>query len=104
MSDQLSKIDHLAIIVNDIASSVEFYTENYNCSVKHQDETWAMLQFSNINLALVLEDEHPNHFALVDRSLPEKYPDKIKYHRDGIGYIYKKDPSGNHIEILDQSS
>ena len=87
MNDQLSKIDHLAIIVNDIASSVEFYTENYNCSVKHQDETWAMLQFSNINLALVLEDEHPNHFALVDRSLPEKYPDKIKYHRDGIGYI-----------------
>ena len=78
MNDQLSKIDHLAIIVNDIASSVEFYTENYNCSVKHQDETWAMLQFSNINLALVLEDEHPNHFALVDPSLPEKYPDKIK--------------------------
>ena len=63
-----------------------------------------MLQFGNINLALVLEDEHPNHFALVDRSLHEKYPKNIKYHRDGIGYIYQKDPSGNHIELLDQSS
>tara|TARA_B100000965_G_C19332534_1_gene643631 strand:- start:177 stop:491 length:315 start_codon:yes stop_codon:yes gene_type:complete len=104
MSDQLSTIDHLAIIVNNIQTSVEYYTENYNCKVKHHDGTWAMLQFGNINLALVLEDEHPNHFALVDRSLLEKYPEKIKYHRDGIGYIYKEDPSGNHIELLDQSS
>ena len=56
----------------------------------------------NINLALVTKDEHPNHFAIVDHSLVNNK--KIKYHRDGIGYIYQKDPNGNYIELIDRES
>lgn len=102
MQSNLSAVDHLAIIVKDIGYSVNYYQENFNCKIKFQDSTWAMIQFENINLALVTEDEHPNHFAIVDPSIEN---DKnIKFHRDGIGYIYQQDPDGNYIELLDKSS
>ena len=87
MNDQLSKIDHLAIIVENIEESVKYYSTKFN---------------DNINLALVTEDEHPNHFAIVDRSIVKEK--NIQYHRDGIGYIYETDPNGNFIELLDQES
>ena len=51
MNDQLSKIDHLAVIVKNIDQSVKYYTEKFNCEVKYQDSTWAMLKFNNISLA-----------------------------------------------------
>ena len=85
MNDQLSKIDHLAIIVENIEESVEYYSTKFNCEVKHKDATWAMLKFDNINLALVTKDEHPNHFAIVDRSIVKEK--NIQYHRDGIGSV-----------------
>jgi len=102
MNDQLSKIDHLAIIVENIEKSVEYYLSKFNCKVKHQDATWAMLKFDNINLALVTEDEHPNHFAIVDRSIVKEK--NIQYHRDGIGYIYSNDIDNNVIELVDRRS
>ena len=37
MNDQLSKIDHLAIIVENIEESVEYYSTKFNCEVKHKD-------------------------------------------------------------------
>ena len=69
MNDQLSKIDHLAIIVDDIEKSVDYYSKRFKCDVSYKDSTWAMLKFDNINLALVTQDEHPNHFAIVDHSI-----------------------------------
>ena len=45
MNDQLSKIDHLAIVVENIEESVEYYSTKFNCEVKHKDATWAMLKF-----------------------------------------------------------
>ena len=49
------KIDHIALQVNNINESVNYYKE-YGASVIHQDDTWAFLQFDNIKLALVIED------------------------------------------------
>ena len=102
MNDQLSKIDHLAVIVDDIDQSVQYYTKKFNCDVKYKDDSWAMLKFENINLAFVVEDEHTQQFAIVDHSLSSNKD--IKFHRDGIGYVYTNDPSGNYIELLDQES
>ena len=37
MNDQLSKIDHLAVIVKNIDQSVKYYTEKFNCKLwKHK--------------------------------------------------------------------
>ena len=52
MNDQLSKIDHLAIIVDNIEKSVDYYSTKFNCEVKFKDSTWAMLKFDNINLII----------------------------------------------------
>ena len=87
------KIDHIGIQVNNISESVDYYKE-YGSEVIHQDDTWAFLQFDNIKLALVLEDEHPYHIAF-----ESEYVDG-KRHRDGSVSKYIEDPSGNKIEII----
>jgi len=101
MSKNLSNIDHVAVQVNDVSDALLYYEERFECEVTYQDTTWALLKFENINLALVTKDQHPYHFAVVDKKLSDE---NIKYHRDGIGYIYTKDLDGNFIEILDRSS
>ena len=58
----------------------------------------AFLQFDNIKLALVTEDEHPYHIAF---SVDEiEWEDHIMEHRDGSVSKYIEDPSGNKIEII----
>ena len=87
------KIDHIGIQVNNISESVDYYKE-YGSEVIYQDDTWAFLQFDNIKLALVLEDEHHYHIAF-----ESEYVDG-KRHRDGSVSKYIEDPSGNKIEII----
>ena len=52
----MKKIDHIALQVDNIEESVKWYRENYGCSVIYSDDSWAMLQFDNIKVALVVED------------------------------------------------
>ena len=63
---KLNIIDHLAIQVDDISQSVTWYLKNYMCKVIYADDTWAFLQFNNIKIALVTNDQHPDHFAVLD--------------------------------------
>jgi catechol 2,3-dioxygenase-like lactoylglutathione lyase family enzyme len=91
----LKKIDHIAIVVNDIKESVAYYVDNHDCMILHCDESWGYLQFDNIKLALVLKDEHPPHIAFeVDEV-------EGKTHRDGSVSKYIDDPSGNKIELIE---
>ena len=91
------KIDHIALQVNDIAESVNYYKE-YGSKVLYQDESWAFLEFDNIKLALVIQDEHPYHIAFEVDMLP--HTENVKKHRDGSISYYVKDPSGNTVEII----
>ena len=97
-----TKVDHIAIHSKDIQKSVEWYVDKFRCEVQYQDDTWAMLSFQNISIALVTPGEHPAHFAIVKESLNKD--EKIKYHRDGIGYIYSNDIDNNVIELVDRRS
>ena len=91
----MKKIDHIAIVVNDIKESVAYYVDNYDCMILHCDESWGYLQFDNTKLALVLKDEHPPHIAFeVDEV-------EGKTHRDGSVSKYIDDPSGNKIELIE---
>ena len=96
----LTQIDHLALESTDISKSVQWYITKFDCSVKYQDETWAMLEFENISLALVTPGQHPSHFAVVDSAISSSKD--IQYHRDGIGFVYESDPDKNVVEIIDQ--
>ena len=91
-------IDHLAICTDDIAKSVIWYIDNFNCNILYQDKSWAMLEFDNVKLALVLPDQHPFHFAILKDDV-ESYGEPVT-HRDGSVSVYVKDRSDNNIEIL----
>ena len=98
----MKKIDHIAIVVNDIKESVAYYVDNHDCMILHCDESWGYLQFDNIKLALVLKDEHPPHIAFEVDEIENKYPTYgMLQHRDGSISKYIEDPSGNHIEIIE---
>ena len=93
----MDKIDHVAIQVKDIKESIAYYMSEFKCMIIYEDATWALLQFDNIKLALVLEGEHPFHIAFEVRDLG---PLKGTLHRDGSISRYIDDPSGNKIELI----
>jgi catechol 2,3-dioxygenase-like lactoylglutathione lyase family enzyme len=94
----LDLIDHIAIPVEEVASTVDWYKREFHCEVTYQDETWAFLKFGNIRLALVVPSQHPAHIAFVSAEA-EKFG-ALKLHRDGTRSCYVTDPAGNSVEIL----
>lgn len=93
------KIDHIALQVSNIYEGCEWYCTLFNANVLYFDETWAILEFDNVKLALMLPGTHPNHLAIeVD---PNRYPKlDFKQHRDGSNYHYLTDPWGNYVELI----
>ena len=92
---------HVAISVRDpveLRETVEWYRKTFNVETGYQDDTWALLKFSNISLALVVPGQHPPHIC-VTREDAEKFGE-LKTHRDGTRTVYVQDPSGNVVEVL----
>ena len=94
------KIDHIAIQVDDISVSVDLYVDKLGCCIEYCDDTWALLKFDNIKLALVIQQEHPNHIAFETNMLIHSDKNPVKVHRDGSSSMYIKDLSGNMIELI----
>lgn len=95
---RLDRIEHVAIAVADVPSAVAWYTSNFRCTVAYQDATWALLDFANLELALVIPEQHPPHVALTSPRAEDF--GELKTHRDGTRSIYVSDPSGNSVEIM----
>ena len=98
----LDTIHHVAIPTQDVAASVRWYRENTDCTVEYQDDSWALLGYANIRLALVMPDQHPPHLAIV-RDDASRFGPLVK-HRDGTRSIYVQDSAGNQVEVLDAAS
>jgi catechol 2,3-dioxygenase-like lactoylglutathione lyase family enzyme len=94
---KLDTMHHVAIAVSNIKETVDWYTKHFGCKVNYQDETWALVEFANIQLAFVLPEQHPPHIAILGDPAQHGQP---KTHRDGTRSVYLKDPAGNNIEIL----
>lgn len=92
------RIDHFAVSVRDVAEAVAWYSANFRCRVAYQDATWALLDFENTRLALVVPGQHPAHLAL--SSLRAASFGALVTHRDGTRSTYVEDPSGNSVEIM----
>lgn len=92
------RLHHVAIVVSDIGQAVAWYRDSLAPDVIYQDESWAMLRFANIDLALVLPGKHPPHLA-VERADAATYG-ALTRHRDGSESVYIKDPFGNVIEVM----
>lgn len=94
----MDNIHHIAIQVNDIQEAVDWYSDRFNVEISYQDQTWAMLKFENLSLAMVLPGQHPPHFAITDDQA-DRFGE-LKKHRDGTASVYLTDPFGNSVEIL----
>lgn len=93
------KIDHIAVQVEDIYEACEWYCGHFNANVLYFDPSWALLEFDNIKMALILPNQHQNHVAIEVN--PRKYPNlEFKQHRDGSNYHYLTDPWGNCVELI----
>ena len=97
----MDQLHHIAIPVTDITAAVEWYQTRFDVATAYQDDSWALLKFDNIALALVLPDQHPAHFA-IERKDAESYG-RLTPHRDGTASVYVEDPWRNVIEILASS-
>ena len=94
----LDKIDHIAIQVDNIQESLNWYLENFKCKKIYSDRTWAFIEFNNIKLALVDKKQHPNHFAIIDTKIILDV--NSKKHRDGSISKYINDIDNNKIELI----
>lgn len=93
----LDTLDHVAVSVQDVAASVNWYTSHFKCRVVYQDATWALLEFGNVRLAFVIPEQHPPHIAILGE--PSAFGEP-KTHRDGTSSVYITDPDGTSVEIL----
>ena len=94
----MDKIHHVAIQVDSIHTAVQWYCDNFDTVVSYQDDSWALLEFANVSLALVVPEQHPPHFA-VEHMRAESFG-PLTTHRDGIKSVYIRDPFGNMVEII----
>lgn len=98
MHDNLDPIHHIAIQVTDLDKALGWYRSRFSVETLYEDDTWALLQFRNVKLALVLPGQHPAHLAF-ERTDAETYGE-LTAHRDGTYSVYIQDPDGNSIEIM----
>ncbi|MBC21910.1 MAG: glyoxalase [Candidatus Marinimicrobia bacterium] len=99
MKNNLDKIDHIAIQVDNIKDSVNWYLKNFKCEEIYSDDSWAFLKFSNMKLALVTNTQHPPHFAILDDKINLKQKNVVE-HRDKSISKYIKDLDGNFLELI----
>lgn len=99
------EMDHVAVVVSDVPSAVEWYKAALDAEVLYADPTWAFLRVGQGKLALVTASQHPPHVAVrVNETrlheLATIHKVAIDKHRDGTQGFYYADPDGNVIEVI----
>lgn len=94
----MDNVHHVAIQVRNLDEGLQWYRQHFDVDTVYEDESWALLSFDNVKLALVTPSQHPPHIA-VERPDAADYG-TLSTHRDGTAYVYLNDPSGNSVEIL----
>jgi catechol 2,3-dioxygenase-like lactoylglutathione lyase family enzyme len=98
-------MDHVAVVVRNIAAAVEWYTASLGAQVLYADDTWAFLRLGQGKLALVSAHQHPPHVAVRVNEprlheLSTQLGTTIDKHRDGTQGFYFSDPDGNVVEVI----
>ena len=95
---KFDSLDHVAIQVRDIDRALDWYRAHFRTRILYRDDSWALLDFGNVKLALVLPSQHPPHIALYSEDA--KRFGELTRHRDGTRSVYIRDSEGNAIELL----
>ena len=98
-----SKIDHIAILIDDLGIAEEWYTEKLDGHVTFRDQKYIRIQVANTNIALIDRKHYSNaHFAILIENKEDLPIDQgvVVHHRDGTIGVYVEDPFGNYIEYI----
>ena len=61
-----SKIDHIAILIDDLGIAEKWYTEKLDGHVTFRDQKYIRIQVANTNIALIDRKHYSNaHFAIL---------------------------------------
>ncbi len=98
--------DHIARQVDHVPSAVAWYQTQFpTCTLRYQDETWALLEVQGVKLAFVTRGAHPDHVAwrvsaTELQALADAHQQPIATHRDRTRGIYVCDPAGHWVEFI----
>jgi extradiol dioxygenase family protein len=98
-----SKIDHIALLVDDLEVAETWYLENLDAVVEFKDQYYTRLRLHNTCIALIDKARYPcEHIGILIENiedLPTERGEVVK-HRDGTIGVYVKDPFGNYLEYI----
>ena len=99
----MDKIDHIAILVDNLEKAEKWYTEHLDGQVSFRDPKYIRLQVENTYLALIDKNHYPYaHVGILVDNVEDLPLDKgeVVKHRDGTIGVYVKDPFGNYLEYI----
>jgi catechol 2,3-dioxygenase-like lactoylglutathione lyase family enzyme len=96
-------IDHVAILVEDLDVSQEWYEKNCGAELVFKDHKFRRMKMENTTIALISKHHYKHaHIGLLVRNygdLPSNLGE-IVIHRDGTTGCYVMDPDGNMVEFI----
>ena len=98
-----SRIDHIAILVDDLDVAEEWYVQRLKGVVTFRDDKYTRIQVANTNIALIDKNHYSNaHFAILIENREDLPTDEgmVIHHRDGTIGVYVEDPFGNYLEYI----
>jgi len=98
-----SRIDHIAVLVDDLDVAEEWYTQKLDGKVTFRDKKYTRIQVANTNIALIDRSHYSSaHFAILVDNVEDLPIDegKVVRHRDGTIGVYVEDPFGNYLEYI----
>jgi len=99
----MKTIDHIAILVEDLEKSQQWYEKNCHAELVFSDYKYKRMKMNNTTIALI--DKNHYEYAHIG-IIVEKYSDlpsslgQLQKHRDGTTGCYVKDPDGNVVEFI----
>ena len=102
----MKTIDHIAILVEDLNKSQQWYEEHCAAVLIFEDSKYKRMQMGNTTIALI--DKKHYQYAHIGISVEEyrnlpSHLGEIVHHRDGTTGCYVKDPDGNVVEFIHYS-
>ena len=102
----MSIVDHIAILVEDLQISQEWYEKTCGARVIYSDYKHIRMTFDNVSIALIDKKHYKYaHIGLYVHNyedLPSNEGEMVQ-HRDGTTGCYVKDPDGNVVEFIHYS-
>jgi len=96
------KVDHIAVLVDDLEVSQQWYEKYCDAHLVFDDYKYKRMKVDNTYIALISKKHYQHaHFGILVDSV-DKFPNngKIVHHRDGTIGCYLQDPDGNIVEYI----